>query len=218
MFNSKYMERTFSNSRSTIKGSRHAGFTLIETIVAIAVLVMAVGGPLTLAARTLRVAQDAKNEFIASQMAVEGMEVIHNMRDNNSADDTSSDAGAWMSNPPINIFQNCIEGCIVDVTRNSSANTWSGFTITACPSGDCTNMGKMFVNDGSGIFRQSSATLGSGWTFTGFRRWIEIEGIDDSGDPEREVKVTTYVSYQSVTGATRTLTLTEHLLNWFPPL
>ncbi|MEI6396647.1 MAG: prepilin-type N-terminal cleavage/methylation domain-containing protein [Candidatus Taylorbacteria bacterium] len=59
------------------------GFTLIETLVAIAVLMIAIAGPLTIANKALTSALYSRDQSIASNLAQESMEIIKNVRDNN---------------------------------------------------------------------------------------------------------------------------------------
>lgn len=59
------------------------GFTLVETLVAIAVLMIAVAGPLSIANRALTSALYSRDQSIASNLAQESMEIIKNIRDNN---------------------------------------------------------------------------------------------------------------------------------------
>lgn len=206
--------KTFMSMRS--RSSQH-GFTLIETIVAVMILSIAVTGPLYLASRTLRVSQDARNELIASHLAMEGIEVIHNIRDNNSADDTSMTRDEWMENPPLQIVGSCTSGCTIDITESSASDVWEQFVLKACASGDCSGDGKVYRHKTTGLYRQNNSAFSSDWEFTGFTRWIEVEGIDGP-NPLREVEVRVFVTYTSVTGATLTTALTEHLFNWFPTL
>src|SRR3989338_8054755 len=78
------------------KNAHTTGFTLIESIVAISVLTLAVAGPLTLAAHSLKASRDARAEFIATHLAEEALEVVHNIRTNNSANDNTADRSEWM--------------------------------------------------------------------------------------------------------------------------
>ncbi|MAF59283.1 MAG: prepilin-type N-terminal cleavage/methylation domain-containing protein [Candidatus Pacebacteria bacterium] len=63
------------------KNSR--GFTIIETIVAITVLVVSVAAPLTLAARGLSSAFFARDQITAFYLTQEAVEFIRNKRDEN---------------------------------------------------------------------------------------------------------------------------------------
>jgi prepilin-type N-terminal cleavage/methylation domain-containing protein len=67
------------------KGGFKRGFTIIETLVAIAILMIAIAGPLVVATKGLTSALVAKDQMIASYLAQESMEVIKNIRDNNLA-------------------------------------------------------------------------------------------------------------------------------------
>ncbi len=80
------------------------GFTLVETLVAIAILMVAVVGPLTVANKAYRAAIDAKKQTIAFNLAQEGLEYINNLKDNK---DTSSNWGAWNGNSHPAVFDNC---------------------------------------------------------------------------------------------------------------
>lgn len=61
--------------------SSQKGFTIIETLVAIAVLMIAIAGPLVIASKGLTAALYSKDQMIASFLAQESMEVIKNIRD-----------------------------------------------------------------------------------------------------------------------------------------
>src|SRR3989344_5315664 len=60
-----------------------SGFTLIETLVAVTVLVAAIAGPLTIASRGLASANLARDQLIANFLAQEAIEFVRNTRDEN---------------------------------------------------------------------------------------------------------------------------------------
>jgi prepilin-type N-terminal cleavage/methylation domain-containing protein len=67
------------------KRSGRGGFTLIETLVAIAVLMISIAGPLVVASKGLTSALFARDQLMASYLAQETVELIKNTRDNNLA-------------------------------------------------------------------------------------------------------------------------------------
>ena len=196
--------------------SKHVveGMTIIESIIAVGILVMAILGPMSLAAYSLKTSRYSRDELIATMLGQEAIEIVASYRSNNSAQDASPDRSEWMSD----IFPECVNGCIVDVTARSGG-TWSSGALTACSSGDCTGIDRMYINTNSGLYRQSDNSLNnSSWRRTTFRRSVSIEGINPLTPPVHEVKVTVRVSFEGVRGFTRTLVFTDELFNWFPKL
>lgn len=61
--------------------SKSYGFTLIESLVAIAILSIAVAGPLVTASRALVATEIAQDQFTASYLAQEGIEYVRALRD-----------------------------------------------------------------------------------------------------------------------------------------
>lgn len=105
-------------SESINKSNERLGFTLVETLIAITVLMIAVAGPLTIATKALTAAFYAKNQSTASFLAQEAMEIIKNTRDNNIA---GAGETSWLSG-----FENCIgvssnhPYCDISVVNNES--------------------------------------------------------------------------------------------------
>ncbi|TSC67308.1 MAG: Uncharacterized protein G01um101472_459 [Parcubacteria group bacterium Gr01-1014_72] len=60
-----------------------AGFTLIETLVAISILMTAVAGPLTIAQRSLSTARGMRNQVTAMYLAQDAAEFVRSARDEN---------------------------------------------------------------------------------------------------------------------------------------
>ncbi|MBL1434268.1 prepilin-type N-terminal cleavage/methylation domain-containing protein [Candidatus Wolfebacteria bacterium] len=59
------------------------GFTLVETLVAIFILVMSITGPLFIAQQSFTSAATARDRTVASFLAQEGVEYIRSVRDHN---------------------------------------------------------------------------------------------------------------------------------------
>lgn len=72
-------------SNFEFRASMQKGFTIVETLVAIAILMIAIAGPLTIANQALGVAVGARNQMIAANLAQETVEYVKNVKDNNLA-------------------------------------------------------------------------------------------------------------------------------------
>ncbi len=82
------------------------GFTLIETFVAVLILVFAVIGPLGLLSRAIADGNYAKNQVTAYYLAQEALELVINQRDRNlvSGGDWLSGLGACSVSNPCKIY------------------------------------------------------------------------------------------------------------------
>lgn len=111
--------------RKLLHKNTQRGFTLIETFVAITILVTAVAGPLTLAQKGLQSAILARDQLIASFLAQEGLELVRGLRDDNSL--ASSRPADWLANLSVCITSTNPSGCTIDPSSS---------LIVAC-SGTC---------------------------------------------------------------------------------
>ncbi|QSH39327.1 type II secretion system protein [Candidatus Kaiserbacteria bacterium] len=164
------------------------GFTLIETLVAISVLVVAVTGPLTLASQSLFAAVYAKDQTTAFYLAQEAIEMVRNKRDNNLLAFLGGTDVDWLLNIPVDTsFQ-------VDIPND---------TIVACGT-EC--LSTKLKHDG--IFYNTQ--LGES---TRFGRSVSV-----IKDPtlEDEAVVTVVVQWQTGAFQERTISVQERIYNWVP--
>ena len=89
------------------------GFTLIETMVAISVLVVAITAPLTLASQSLFAAVYAKDQTTAFYLAQEALEIVRNKRDSNMLSFMSGESTNWLDGIPID------SGFYVDIPNDT---------------------------------------------------------------------------------------------------
>ena len=177
-----YSSSFFSNNKS--------GFSLIETLVAITVLLGALAGPLTIAAKSLYAANIARDQVTASFIAQEAVEYVRNVRDANGLNglntpyNSPGDAG-WLTG---------LTSCIGQLCYIDSKNK----TITACGA-SC----PAIKYDSASHFYQY--TSGNATIFT---RSVQITPI---GSNEAAISVT--ISWN--TGALgRTFKLRDNISNW----
>ncbi|MEK7179019.1 MAG: hypothetical protein AAB727_02060 [Patescibacteria group bacterium] len=87
-----------------------SGFTLLESLVAITVVLLAVVGPLTIVSKNLSFARFARDQITAFYLAQEAVEFVRNTRDNNILSSQS-----WL-----NGLSACVSGiCMIDVPADA---------------------------------------------------------------------------------------------------
>ena len=109
------------NTKTTRQRARR-GFTLIETLVAVAILMIAIAGPLVAANKGLVAAYHAKNQSIASFLAQEEMEIIRNAKDTLIYQDAASGNDGQFQAMFKGILQSCTEDnpCAVWISNSNS--------------------------------------------------------------------------------------------------
>ncbi len=163
------------------------GFTLIETLVAISVLLLSLAGPLAIASNALQSAHYARDEVTAYYLAQEGIEYVRAIRDQNYLS-----GSPWLTGLDESSAASCIDTpCIVDMTEFDHAECGAG-----CPPLQLSDIGELY-NQSTG---ESSI----------YTRTLTITRVD-GGDEEVVVTVSmTWVSKN----LNRSFQLTEHLFNW----
>ena len=160
---------------------------MVEALVAIAVLLMAIIGPLTIASDSLRTASSTRDEVTAYYLADEGMETIRNDRDTNTLS-----ALNWLgdlSHPSTYIGQCVGVSCTVDAPQN---------TINVC-SGTCPALKYDSVN-GWYTYQSGSASI--------FTRTINITSLSTH---EIEVAITITWAEHNVP---YTYSVRDNFLDW----
>jgi prepilin-type N-terminal cleavage/methylation domain-containing protein len=107
------------------RNTKNAGFTLVETLVAIAILMIAIAGPLTVAEKGLSAAIYARDQMMASYLAQDGMEAIKNVVDTNQiyiGSTANSDVSdRWITYNGMDLAD-ISSGCNYNPTTNTTGN------------------------------------------------------------------------------------------------
>lgn len=169
----------------------NTGFTIIESLVAIAILVSAIIGA-TMAVQTgLSSYTFSKDQIIAFYLAQEGFEQVRNIRDANQINNQP-----WLTGLAVASSDPCYFGqaCTVDPVSSAAA--------TRCPSlGNCPFLRQDSTN---GFYGYNAA-----WPLTRFRREIRLSSVNSE-----EIAITVTVSWTKGS-ATRQFKARENLFNWF---
>src|SRR5690349_21682289 len=77
-----------------VNNKKEKGFTLVETLIAISILMIAIASPINLAQKALSSAVLSRDQMTASFLAQDGLEAIKNLRDQIAVRSDSTD---WLS-------------------------------------------------------------------------------------------------------------------------
>ncbi len=165
------------------------GFTLVETLIAISILVLAVTGAFAAAHNGMMSSLYSKDQVTAFYLAQEAIEQIRNLRDQNGI---SGNPQGWLAGIA-NLGDPCAVGntCYVDALSSSEP-------LVQCPS-TCPNL----LLNSNGFYSYDNGTT------TKFRREISVSTV--SAD---EVVVQATVFWTKGVLVDRSFTATEHLFNW----
>lgn len=180
-----------------------AGFTLLETLIAVTILALSIAGPLTAASRAVVAGEIARDQLVASYLAQEGIEYVREMRDDAFLalypPDSSSAAAAW-TNFLTSSYAYSITACRSSTCTLDPAQTMAN-ALTPCSGDTCTPL--YLAN---GIYTQQSNLSGS--TKTAFTR--TIKAVTLSANEERIVSTVSW----SFHGTPYSITVTDHLTPW----
>ncbi len=166
------------------------GFTIIETLVAIAVLTTAIIGTMSAVQSGIRTYTLSKEQVTAFYLAQEGFEQLRNMRDENSINGRH-----WL----YGIAQNASDPCYFG--QSCMADPIGSTTLTRCPSaGNCVNLRQ---DTASGFFGYNAS-----WAQSNFKRDIMLTSITTD-----EAAVAVTISWPRGS-STITFKVKENLLNW----
>lgn len=173
------------------------GFTLVETMVAIAIITIAIVGPMHAVQQGVIASYVARDRLIASSLAQEGVEYVHAIRDGNFLYNLANPGAprSWLYGVDgTGGSSNCggSAKCILDPTQN---------TVSVC-SGTCAPLKVSTI----GVYNQTAANASN--VATRFTRSVTLTTISAT-----ETKVTVSVSWITAR-VTYTVSVSETLVNW----
>src|SRR3989338_6006412 len=170
------------------------GFTLLETLVAVAILMIAVGSAFGLAPQGLMGARFAKNQTTANYLAQDALEAVNNIRDNSMffSPDPSNPYN-WLSG-----LSEC-EGknwCVIDSVNNLVTQCPGTGLAAACPPLDMIQTDDGGVAYGNGPLFSKDPTVQNSI----FTRKFNIQNVPNDiiapGNVDTEALVTVRVEWK----------------------
>lgn len=164
--------KTFHDKKIT-SASREKGFTLLETLVAISILVLSITATFTAAQSGLSAAVDSLDQVRATYLAQEAVEMVRNTRDSNSLARLITPSVSWMQGLAAQNTDPCYFGkaCVVDATAPSGQPFF-----VACPTGpgSCSNISQDTNVADATYGMYGYASYHPTWTLTNFNREIDL--------------------------------------------
>ncbi len=193
-------------TKCSYKLSASSGFTIIETLVAIAILLLAITAPLTIAERGLASAEASRHEITAFYLTQEAIEYIRNIRDMNAIAKLGGGSD-WLQGLDLCKGAPASEkGCGVDPTAPFEAQT----ILCDVSHENCSLYQYRSVRkDLDGLYGHRLTE--EGWIKTDMTRKIYVNEIQ----PGVEATIQVVMTWRAGSLGLRTLTVGENIFNWY---
>lgn len=181
------------------------GQALVEMMMALSILVFGFLGMLSLLSQSLAINKTVADDYTATYLAGEGIEVMKNLIDFN-ANATSSACGL-LGNGTLSCF-NIVEGCYeIDYTTEVN-NMRASFTPKPCNSDASFGFAQFLNTDINGFYGYA------GGIPTPFKRIVELTIVPQSTSTAQEVQVNSYVRWIGRGNTQNDIDLEDHFMNW----
>ena len=174
-----------THSTFYIPHSTQRGFTLMETLVAISILLIAVVGPMSTIGGSLSSIFIARDQMIAINFAQEGIEVVRQVRDSNMLDKWGGGSAVWgdgltignyIKDPTVaNSLVLCGENCTTDQKLiRQDTTTGLFYQTTTASSGENTQFSRIVKVDDVSPF-EKTITSAVTWSVGGVIKKVEVK-------------------------------------------
>jgi prepilin-type N-terminal cleavage/methylation domain-containing protein len=192
------------------------GFSLIETLIAVSILMIAITGPLALVQAGLFSSIHQRNQVTATYLAQEALEYVKNLRDSNSYSQYSGTTRGWLTGPDgveNSLLATCAvpNGCYVDPHGKLTGGNPYVQTAPSVPDKKLRQppppLPPTYTSTYTGVFSYSYNNS-SDYVDSPYTRTVKIESVS----PE-EVRVSATVSWMD-NALSRSYTVSTNLFNY----
>lgn len=157
----------------------NSGFTIVETLVAVAILSLSVLATFGAVSNALQNSGLSKDRIVAFYLVQEGMEFVRNKRDENILNNIGGNSRSWLYEMSSTNTDPCYFGNTCTLDSNASS---VNFVKCSGGYGTCPNLN---VDPNSGAYGYDSS-----WTPSNFKREIQFTSINSD-----EVRVSIKISW-----------------------
>ncbi|MDQ5949610.1 MAG: hypothetical protein QG563_116 [Patescibacteria group bacterium] len=186
---------------------RTRGFTLVETLVSLAIFASAIVGMIVITSQGINDTNYSKNKLVATALSQEGIEMVRNIRDSALLGDTSGTGQGW--DDFLGLIADCTGGnmCSIDPLYPDT----TGLSITQCGSDSDCVLYRDAQNPPS-YFQSEDSTAGD----SSYIRTIQINELEDPATNEiTSVEIVSTVKWTQGSGGQKEVVSKEYLTNWF---
>jgi prepilin-type N-terminal cleavage/methylation domain-containing protein len=176
---------------------KNRGFSLVETLVAISILMISIAGPMVLVGNGIRSSRFARDQVTAFYLAQDAIEAIRYIRDANRIEKV-------LSSDPDSVPWDAVTQYSCTDASPCGIDSYRVYNGLSSPISTDTDDDFLMI-DNQGIYSYSS-----GGTPSIFKRKITIESVEDT----REVQIVVTVDWSSGI-YTRTFSIRENLFYWY---
>lgn len=197
--------------KKTHKGlEEKKGFTIVESLVAISILMIAVLGPLVVVSQAFKVSFFARDQMNSFYLAQEAIEYVRNTRDRNSLVET--DPNNWLNGIAVDGFGVPIAVVVNDIGASAPVKyqlvrSSGAYKLLRCP-GTPSVCPKVRYTAASGLYGAET-----GGVFSVYTREVIFSKVPDDPTATQEVSVKVLMKWNQV-GGTYQFPLYVHLTNW----
>lgn len=186
--------------KKIFNSGKQAGFTVLESIVAILVLSLAISGAFAAVRQGLHQSTISKEEIRAFYLAQEAVEIVRNKRDTNQLAFINDGTTNWLTGITSNIADDCYFGKVCSIDSSS-------YNFVSLGSAYCGNSWNSCQN-----LKQNQTDFRYGyniaWANTNFKREVMFESIN-----AHEVAMIVRVTWTKGL-LTKEFKIKTHLFNW----
>lgn len=183
-------------AKKEVKKWANRGFTLVEMLVAVSILLISITGPLIVASQILSYSYFARDQIAAFYLAQDALEFIHNRRDENGLVALSGETVNWL---------NGLSSC--KAPAKCRIDSLAG-TVAACDGADASNPCDYLKFDAnSGVY-----SYGAGDNSKFIREVTLAEGVADT-----EAVAAVTIKWSAGIFRNQSFTVSDNIYNWQQP-